>query len=401
VAQSVAIEAGAALPRYGSRGWIQSPAWDLFWMFSAVWGGALLLALTRFGEAAAVAAALFAGNRLLSMFHSWSTTYMVLGSSLLREERRRSPQTYVVAPLLITSLGLAVGVAVGTSVRFPADGRLTLALWPFLLYILLFWVGHFWHFGNQDFGVLTLYRARAGQGSARDRRVDRVFATAMMFVIQPVVYVHAVTKAAFSEIAFTYVPFLRGSIDLLAGAAVAGALLLTLAVCAFELAKPNRSLPKLLYYGVMLLHPVLLHYSAQTRSYELAALYVISYLWSHWFVAIGLVSRVNSGYYEQSGDPPARALLRHAALIGSIGVFFFVFTAKHAHYSIFNLEGFRYKQVLNGIGPEEALVVGLFLGYFLAEQLLHYYCDRRLFRFREAGVRAAVAPLILRPRRAA
>ena len=31
----------------------------------------------------------------------------------------------------------------------------------------------------------------------------------------------------------------------------------------------------------------------------------------------------------------------------------------------------------------------------LAEQLLHYYCDRCLFRFRDAGVRRKVAPLLL------
>ena len=34
------------------------------------------------------------------------------------------------------------------------------------------------------------------------------------------------------------------------------------------------------------------------------------------------------------------------------------------------------------------------MGFFLAEQLLHYYCDRRLFRFRDEGVRRAVAPLL-------
>jgi hypothetical protein len=39
-------------------------------------------------------------------------------------------------------------------------------------------------------------------------------------------------------------------------------------------------------------------------------------------------------------------------------------------------------------------VIGLVLGAFLAEQLLHYYCDRCLFRFRDPDVRRAVAPLL-------
>ena len=53
-----------------------------------------------------------------------------------------------------------------------------------------------------------------------------------------------------------------------------------------------------------------------------------------------------------------------------------------------------YKEVLSAVAPEWAGVVGLIMGAFLAEQLLHYYCDRCLFRFRDPDVRRAVAPLL-------
>ena len=142
-------------------------------------------------------------------------------------------------------------------------------------------------------------------------------------------------------------------------------------------------------------HPVFLHFAVLAGNYYLGFLYVISYLWSHWFIAIGLVSRLNSRYYESRGDPPGKAWLRHLATVGGLALFVWGFTYHYGSYGVFNMGEFRYKEVLAGIAPDQALVVGFFLGFFLAEQLLHYYCDRRLFRFRDPGVRRAVAPLLL------
>jgi len=53
--------------------------------------------------------------------------------------------------------------------------------------------------------------------------------------------------------------------------------------------------------------------------------------------------------------------------------------------------GASYKEILDGVKLEYSGILGLLLGFFLAEQLLHYYCDRCLFRFRDPGVRKAVA----------
>jgi hypothetical protein len=78
----------------------------------------------------------------------------------------------------------------------PREFPLTRAQSLWVLYLALFWVGHFWHFGNQDFGVLSIYRAKAGQTALRDRRIDKAYAVAMMFVIQPCVYFSAVTQLA-------------------------------------------------------------------------------------------------------------------------------------------------------------------------------------------------------------
>ena len=377
-----------------SSSWIGSPVWDFFWMFAALWGGALLLASGSLFGLAAVAGIAFVGERLVSIAHSWSTTYMVLFSPLLASERRRRRIEFTWLPLAIALGAFALGLFVAGWQRFPADGALGPGLWAFMLYISLFWVLHFWHFGNQDFGVLSLYRGRARQTRALDRKVDKLYTVTMMFVIQPIVYLCVVKTTAFSEITHTLLPFAGSVLERIAPVGLGVAVVASLSVAGFEIAKPNRSPGKLLYTVVILLHPLLLYGSVYYRERGLAYLYLLAYLWSHWFIAIGLVGRINTGYYRRHGNSRAKSLGHHVLLIGAITGAVWLLTYPFTDYGLFNTDGFRYKQLLAQIGPGQTLAIGLALGFFLAEQLLHYYCDRRLFRFRDEGVRRAVAPLL-------
>ncbi len=363
-------------------------------MFAALWGGALLLASGAVYGLAAVAAVAFVGERLVSIAHSWSTTWMVLGSPLLAAERRRRRVEFTWLPLAIALGAFTLGLYVAGWQRFPADGALAPRLAPFALYISLFWVLHFWHFGNQDFGVLSLYRGRAGQTRPIDRKVDKLYTVAMMFVIQPIVYLCIVKTTAFSEIVSTLLPFAGNVLERAAPVAVGAAVVASLGVAGFELAKPNRSPGKLLYTVVILLHPLLLYGSVRYKERGLAYLYLLAYLWSHWFVAIGLVGRINTGFYRRLGETRTNSLVHHALLLGAITLTVWLFTWPFTAYGLFNTDGFQYKRLLAQIAPGQTLAIGLAMGFFLAEQLLHYYCDRRLFRFRDEGVRRAVAPLL-------
>lgn len=363
-------------------------------MFAALWGGFLLLTGSAVFGLAAVAAVAFIGERMVSIVHSWSTTWMVLGSPLLASERRRRRVEFVFIPLAITLGAFALGLAVAGWQRFPADGAFVPSLWPFGLYISLFWVLHFWHFGNQDFGVLSLYRGRAGQLRPLDRRVDKLYTVAMMFVLQPIVYLAVVKTTAFAEIVDTLAPFPASWFERVAPFGIALAVLGSLGVAAFEIAKPNRSPGKLLYLLVILAHPLLLFASVHYKDHTLAYLYILAYLYSHWFIAIGLVGRINTGFYQRQGESRGRALAHHALLIGGIACAAWLVTQPFIEYGLFNTGGFQYKRLLAQIAPGHTLWIGLAMGFFLAEQLLHYYCDRRLFRFRDEGVRRAVAPLL-------
>ncbi len=390
-----AVAAPARVDAAPRGAWVQSPSWDLFWMFSALWGGALLLVGWAVQPVMAVALMLLAAERLVSVLHAWSTTYMVLFSPLLADARRRSPIRYLGVPALLVAACFGLGLVVATGQRFPADGRLTAELWPFALYVGVFWVGHFWHFGNQDFGVLTIYRQRAGQTRPVERHVDKAFTIAMMYVIQPIVYLSVIRTTAFADVAWTLIPLSNETARAMGLTAVAVAALLSVGVAIYELSKPNRSLPKLLYVFVIFLHPTLLWGSVAAGEKTLALVYVFAYVWSHWLIAIGLVGRINSHYYASQGDTPRVAVARHAAVLLFIAGLVFLATERHAELQLFNLDAYRYKEVLAAITPEQSLVAGLVLGFLLGEQVLHYYCDRCLFRFRNPEVRSRVAPLLL------
>src|SRR6185503_4670393 len=159
----------------------------------------------------------------LAVAHSWSTTFVVLASPLLREARRRNRVKFTVVPLAVVAGSLALGYAIGATGGFPREVPLTAEQSLWALYLALFWIGHFWHFGNQDFGVLSIYRAKAGQTSLRERRADKAYAVAMMFVIQPCVYLKAVSRSPLSEAVSSFVPIAPGHVAIAAAWGAASA----------------------------------------------------------------------------------------------------------------------------------------------------------------------------------
>jgi len=357
-------------------------------MFSALWASMCLIALASIAGLENAGPMMFVANIFLAVAHSWSTTFMVIGSPLLAAARKQNRWKFTHVPILVVAGSMVLGIAVGMSRAFPESTQLTSDNILWALYLGLFWVGHFWHFGNQDFGVLSIYRLKAGQTSQRRRHVDKVFAVVMMFVLQPVVYFKAVSSSPFSEAFFSYVPVSPEAVALCAGIGIWLAAILTLAIVVHEWRMPGRSIPKMLYYLVMLSHPIVLY----NVHYRLGFFYMIGYFWSHWFIAIGLVGRINVNYYRSRGFNRLRALSKHIFSIGGIVVIALVLHFGFGKYSSFT--GKNYKSILNQVLPEHELMLGIVLGLFLAEQLLHYYCDRSLFRFRDPNVRSAVAPLL-------
>src|SRR5262245_33792966 len=176
----MAVAATTTTPqlRAGTGQWVSSARWDVFWMFSALWTSPLCFAAVVALGTQQAGAWLFSIGTVLAIAHSWSTTYMVIASPVLREARRRNRAKFSVVPIAVVAGSLALGYAVAATGSFPRQFPLTVEQGLWVLYLALFWIGHFWHFGNQDFGVLSIYRAKAGQTSLRARRIDKAYSVA-------------------------------------------------------------------------------------------------------------------------------------------------------------------------------------------------------------------------------
>src|SRR6186713_40032 len=153
--------------------WIKSPAWDLAWVLNALWMAPLVLVLA-WGQddvrASAVDTLFFAlavplwfGHRAASVWLAYATPAY---RPLLATQRTR----FVTAPLAIAAACFAWLLAPQSVIPLPLEARVVaLAVVDYLMVS--------YHFAAQHFGLLSLYRARAGRGrDAKVRRLDRWYA---------------------------------------------------------------------------------------------------------------------------------------------------------------------------------------------------------------------------------
>ena len=162
-----------ALPCTAPAQWIKSPAWDLVWILNTLWLVPLVLLLgwghddIRASPADTLffvlAVPLWFGHRVSSAWLAYATPAY---HALLATQRLR----FVVAPLAIAVACFSVLLAPESVLPMPLAERVVwLAILDYLLVS--------YHFAAQHFGLLSLYRARAGRASdASTRRLDRWFA---------------------------------------------------------------------------------------------------------------------------------------------------------------------------------------------------------------------------------
>lgn len=366
-----------------NKPWIVSPAWDGLWMFAPFWGCLLFfVAIQVLGLAQAVLY-FFAINLYVAVVHSWGPIFTILGNDALKEDRKKSPETYYLIPLIIVLLSLALGYSVAFGQILPKHQEISLQQSIFLFYLIIYWVGHYWHFGRQSFGVLSLYRRQASQAAPLERKADNYYCNFMYYVVQPILFITVLSRETVSQIVHTFVPVARETAVLIAEVVIVLALVATVAIITYEFFKKQRSLPKIAYYVLLLASPSLLflsHHYPNALYY-----YVITYLWGHWFVAVGLTGRINVGTIKASTDHKWRTAMKYVLPLAAILTFSVIFVAKYGVLSMFN--GGNYKTLLAHEFNLNLYLVGFLYSYFLGEQLLHYYADRVLYRFRNPAQR--------------
>ena len=274
--------------------WIKSPAWDLVWVLNALWLAPLVLLLARGHDdvrASPVDGLFFALTVPLWFGHRVSSAWLAYATPAYRPLLATQRLRFVVAPLAIAVACFGLLLAPESVLPVPFTERV---FWLAVLDYLL--VSH--HFAAQHFGLLSLYRTRAGRASdATTRRLDRWFALVVGggFVV--------LAEALAGSIAFQ-----ERWIDPLLGASGADVfartlrdggivfvVILTALMLRVELRSQRPSLPRVAYVlGVSAM--VLFAFLARDPF-----LFVVVWSVQHWSAAMGLASLAASGGAQAHG----------------------------------------------------------------------------------------------------
>jgi hypothetical protein len=384
--------------------WVQSPLWDGFFLFAGLW--APLLSVSIYGAlwllAGSPAVSELPGHDLpalaaiylpLSILHRITTPYAVLGTPILRDEIRQNPARYLYVPLAIFAGTVALSLCFVFHGAFAFMGSPYGQLWAFFLlaYVMILWER--WHFCAQEFGVLSIYRIRAKQTAPEDKRFDRLYTVVLMLGVNMVLY----ACLGFSDVRDvllhgtplgSYRGELLGSV---ARIAFAIGMVVTAVALIREYRHPQRSLPKLLFYGLIGGHTLLLYTFPKALG-----LFFLSYAFHHWMVAIGLFGRVTVNSYSEPtpAAKAARFVLRVGPVLALAWLWYLFFAPL---YKAGNLAPVPDTQWFAGATLSAKVIAGVVIGVFFSLEFLHYYYDRCFYSFSNPAVRKRVGPLLFGP----
>jgi hypothetical protein len=373
--------------------WIKSPAWDLVWVLNPLWLAPLVLLLARGHDdlrASPVDALFFALAVPLWFGHRISSAWLAYATPAYRPLLATQRLRFVVAPLAIAVACFGLLLAPESVLPMPLTDRVF--CFAILDYLLVSY-----HFAAQHFGLLSLYRARAGRGSdAITRRHDRWFALVVGggFVV-------------LAEVLAGSIAFQERWIDPLLGAGgstvfartlrdggIVCVLLLTVLMLGVELRSERPSLPRVAYVlGVSAM--VLFAFLARDP-------FLFIVLWSvqHWSAAMGLTSLAASGGVQASGAHWQRLL---APINGRGWAVLLVLAVVSALLlPVMEVEAvsdeYAYADRIFGAAAlwlRSSPLVPALLALGFAAGFIHYLLDRAAFRFSSPDVRQAARGLLL------
>ena len=372
--------------------WIKSPAWDLVWILNALWLAPLVLLLARGHDdvrASPVDGLFFALTVPLWFGHRISSAWLAYATPAYRPLLAKQRLRFVVAPLAIAAACFTVLLVPESVLPMPLTERvICLAVLDYLLVS--------YHFAAQHFGLLSLYRVRAGRASeTATRRLDRWFALVVGggFVV--------VAEALAGSIVYQdrWVDPLLGVVgaELFARTLSNGGILLVVVLTALmlrvELRSQRPSLPRVAYVvGVSAM--VLFAFLARDP-------FLFIVLWSvqHWSAAMGLASLAASGGAQQ----PVTGWQRLLVPINRRGwaVLLVLAVASTLLLPVFEVEAvadeFVYADRIFGDAAwwlRSSPFVPALLALGFASGFIHYLLDRAAFRFSSPDVRQAARGLL-------
>jgi hypothetical protein len=383
---------GADALRPATTGWIKGPVWDLVWILNPLWLAPLILLLAQGhddvraspvdGLFFALAVPLWFGHRVSSAWLAYATPAY---RPLLSTQRVR----FVVAPLAIAVGCFALLLAPESVIPMPLMERVV------CLAVLDYFLVSF-HFAAQHFGLLSLYRARAGRAlDPIARRLDRWFALIVGggFVMLAEVLAESISYHD------RWIAPLLGAIgadvfaDVVRDGGIVIVAVLAVLMLSAELCSPRPSLPRLAYVvGVSAM--VLFAFVARNP-------FLFIVLWSvqHWSAAMGLASLVTPG----ASQAPCTHWQRLLAPINARGwaVMLVLALASTLLLPVLEVQAvsdeYAYADRIFGDAAQwlrSSPFVPSLLAVGFASGFIHYLLDRAVFRFSSPEVRHAARGLL-------
>jgi len=394
--------------------WLRSRSYDTTFMLGGLWMMVLVVAMHGTNTLTSVhytlAVLFWVGHRL-------TTTYIAYCQEAYREHLTTHRTRFLVVPALVF-------VVVFAMVCIPESVLPVPILYRLLPLAVLDFIWEFYHFTMQHYGVISVYRMRAGQdpGAVDDKRREKLFCYFVFGSMIPV----ALAYHAFSGMAVTdgsaegmfRLPLVgtllpMWTLQVLRVLGIVGALGFTLYTVLPELRSPKASMPKVLYMisvGV----PVSLAFVYDSMGPALLILAV-----QHWLVSVGLTSHMAAGRAPVSTKPNAWyrfwnvfnrspwavmvLMCIGSAALAPVMEFSdverrFVTSAFRASFDpasatrTYLYWGSQYLDWFQAIGRET--VVSFFIATGFAFGYVHYLMDRAIYRFSDPSTRRQSGPLI-------
>ena len=372
--------------------WIKSPAWDVVWVLNALWLAPLVLLLAQGHDdvrASPVDGLFFALTVPLWFGHRISSAWLAYATPAYRPLLTTQRLRFVVAPLAIVVACFALLLAPESVLPMPLTERVV--CFAVLDYLLVSY-----HFAAQHFGLLSLYRARAGRASdALTRRLDRWFALVVGggFVV--------VAEALAGSIAFQdrWIGPLLGAdgadafARMLRDGGIALVVILTALMLRVEL-RTQRPSPQRAAYVLGVSAMVLFGFLARDPF-----LFIVVWSVQHWSAAMGLASLAASGGTEETGARWQRLLApvnrRGWAVLLVLAVLSTLMLPVMEVEAV--TDDYVYADRIFGDAAwwlRSSPLVPALLALGFASGFIHYLLDRAAFRFSSPEVRQAARGLL-------
>ena len=193
--------------------WIRGPLWDGVWTLSGLPLAALFTILTICGIPPVW---IFAGSFvLLQTGHSLSPVALAWGHGGFRRVMLQRPAKYVWLPLAALIGSTAAGYIAAEFWPQPRFNPITFKIalsspWnPLWGMAAAYFLWNIYHFGKQNFGVMSIYRRKAGGYDVKQRRFDLTYCCVMAAGVLSLPLVYMAARAvkgyfAYGEILCAY-----------------------------------------------------------------------------------------------------------------------------------------------------------------------------------------------------